>query len=219
MYLESMEIRKKYIYDLPTRILHAGIGGASLLLFISAQLAKFFYENGEIRHLFWITHIFIGYLLFAFFALRVVWFFKGPKYSRLSNLIKIREWKKIITDIFIAKKVKPIKWDWGHHPRASIAYLALYFTIAFLIFSGLFLSRIQFDMGPMARKYYDEVILLDTFLESHSIASWFIILFTITHIAALYWHQIKDKVPIFTSMRTGYQYKHTQHGDLENEND
>lgn len=210
-----MDIRKKYVYDFLTRISHAGIGGASLLLFFSAQLANFYYENGDIKHLLWMVHIYLGYLLTLFFALRVIWFFKGPKYSRLSNLIKFKEWK----EIFLSKKFKNIKWNWGHHPTASIAYLGIYLVIGFLIFSGLFLSRIQFDMGPIASKYYDEVRLLTNFLETHQAASLLIIIFTIIHLTTLFWHQHKDKVPIFTSMKSGYQYKRKKTGDLENESD
>lgn len=214
-----MNIRKKYVYDLLTRISHAGIGGASLLLFLSAQLANYFYENGKTSHFIWMLHIYLGYLLVFFFTMRIIWFFKGPKYSRLSNLIKIKEWKEIL----LAKKFQRIKWNWGHHPSASIAYLLLYLVLLFLIFSGLFLSRIQFDMGPLPAKYYDEVELLTTFLQSHETASWLIIIFTIVHLAGLFWHQLKDKVPVFESMRTGYQYKRSESetlpGELEDECD
>jgi Ni/Fe-hydrogenase 1 B-type cytochrome subunit len=207
-----MDIRKKYVYDLITRITHAGIGFSILLLLATSQLARFFYENGQLRHLFWVIHIYSGYLLIGFFLMRIVWFFKGPKYSRLSNFIKIKEWKQI----FISKK---IKWGWGHHPMAALAYLLLYATIAFLIYSGLFLARIQFDQGPISEKYFDEMNLLKNFLENHNTASWLVIIFTITHLGALIFHQIKDRVPIFKSMRTGYQYKRKSFGDLENERD
>lgn len=197
-------MRKKYIYDLVTRISHAGIGATILLLLASSQLAQYFYEDGHLRHFFWVIHIYSGYLLIGFFLMRIVWFFKGPKYSRLSNFIKFRT---------------NMKWGWGHHPMAAPAYLLLYATIAFLIYSGLFLARIQFDLGPISEKYYDEMNLLNNFLHNHNTASWLVIIFTITHLGALTFHQIKDRVPIFKSMRTGYQYKRKSSGVLENESD
>lgn len=207
-----MNIRKKYIYDLLTRILHAGIAGSCLLLFLTAKLARFFYENGNIRHLFWMIHIYIGYLLIGLISVRLVWFFTGPKYARLSNLIKIKEWKEILV-------TKKMKWGWGHHPTASIAYIFIYLVIGFLIYSGIFLARIQFDMGPIASQYYDQVMLLDDFLEGHETASLLVIAFSIVHVLALFWHQINDQVPIFKSMRTGFQYKRFKEGELDENED
>lgn len=212
-----MSAQKKYIYDRITRITHAGIGGASLLLFISAKLANFFYENGAVRYSLWIVHIYLGYLLLGFLALRFFWFFKGPKYSKLSSFIKINEWKIICFNIYRSKKLHPIKWNWGHHPLASIAYLMVYLATLTLVFTGLFLARIEFDRGPLAEKYFDEMSLFDYFMIPHNAASLFIIAFTLIHLSALFWHQMRDKVPIFKSMKTGYQYKHLPTGDLENE--
>jgi Ni,Fe-hydrogenase I cytochrome b subunit len=207
-----MDIRKKYVYDFITRISHAGIGISILLLLVSSELAKFFYENGQLRHLFWIIHIYTGYLLTSFLCLRILWFFKGPQYSRLSNFVKVQEWKKIINN-------KKMTWGWGHHPLAALAYLLLYGVVIFLIYTGFFLARIQFDQGLISEKYYDEINLLQNFLENHYTASWVVIIFTIIHIVALSWHQIKDNVPILQSMKDGYQYKRISSGDLENEND
>ncbi|MFA6238000.1 MAG: cytochrome b/b6 domain-containing protein [Bacteriovorax sp.] len=210
-----MEIQKKYIYDLLTRISHAGIGGISLLLFLSAQLANLFFESGNIRHFIWLVHIYLGYLLVSFFVTRIIWLFKGPKYSRLSNLIQIKEWKNIL----LSKGKGAVKWGWGHHPLASLAYLGLYLIIAVLIFSGFILARIQFDLGPVPEKYYDDVRFLSSYKDGHYIASVGLLFFTVVHIWALFHHQKKDKVPAFESMKTGYQYKLSTPGDLENEND
>lgn len=205
-----MDIQKKYVYDLITRICHAGIGATSILLWASAKFAGLFYENGQWRHLFWIIHIYCGYSLIAFISVRVIWFFNGPKYSRLSNFIELKKWKTIL-------QTKKINWGWGHHPLAALAYLGLYAVILFLIYTGLFLARIQFDYGPVSEKYFDEMNLLKNFLENHNMASWFVFIFTIVHLTALTWHQIKGRVPVFISMKTGHQYKRKSTGSIQDE--
>lgn len=70
-------------------------------------------------------------------------------------------------------------------------------------------------MGPIASKYFDEMMLLKDLLEGHEISSFLVIAFSVVHVLALFWHQINDQVPIFRSMRTGYQYKHFKEGESD----
>jgi cytochrome b len=205
-----MEVQKKYIYDLITRITHAGIGISAFALFITAKLAQYFFESGQLSHLYWQIHIYFGYALFIFLTMRFVWFFKGSKYSRISNFINIAEWKKII-------RTRTIKWEWGHHPLAAVAYLMVYLALSLLIYSGLFLARIQFDQGPIEERFYDDLENLKFYLTDHNVLAWFIFIFTFIHLSALLLHRLKDKVPIFSSMLTGYQYKKKSKGENKNE--
>ncbi|MBP9682354.1 MAG: cytochrome b/b6 domain-containing protein [Bacteriovorax sp.] len=212
-----MGTHKKYIYDFLTRFTHAGIAGCSLLLYLTANLAHLFYESGSLSYSFWMAHVILGHLLIFFLAIRIFWFFKGPRYSRLSNLIKIKEWKQIFLNCFQVNKNFKIKWPWGHHPLASVAYLLVFVALIILTITGLFLTRIQFDLGIIAESYYDDMTILDSFKDPHQLASLFIINFSLVHILMLLWHQRKDKLPILQSMVTGYQYKKPQSGESEDE--
>jgi cytochrome b len=193
-------IEKKYIYDLTTRLLHASIGISTLILFFTAKLSKFYYENGSIRHIFWQIHIVTGYALIGFILIRFIYFIIGPKYSKISELFKWKEWGEIIFK-------QRITWGWGHHPLGALAYLLIYAVIILLIYSGLYLAKIQFDQGPMDNRLYDEVLLLTKFLDLHEVGSSIFILFTIGHVLSLFWHQTTDGVPILQSMFNGFQYK------------
>lgn len=209
-------IKQKYVYDLLTRFLHAGIGSSALLLFLTAKLAGIFYENSSVRHNLWMLHIFLGFLLTGLIFMRVIWFFIGPKYARITNLIQLQNWKEIV-------ETRKVKWKWGHHPFAALAYLGVYATFLYLIYSGQFLSRIQFDVGPISPQHFDDMNLFIAFLENHEIASCLIIIFMIVHMIALFWHQQNDGVSVFSSMKDGFQHKYinedaNEYGD-PNEND
>jgi len=201
-------LQKKYVYDLLTRILHAGIGGSLLLLLITAKLAKVFYENSSVRHNLWMLHIYLGFILTSFLILRFVWFFFGPQYARISNFIQLSNWKEIV-------RTRKVKWEWGHHPFAGIAYLGVYGIIIFIIYTGHFLSRIQHDVGPISPKYFDDMNLFVNFIEGHELASLLIIVFTLIHLIALLWHQQNDGVSIISSMVDGYQHKQTDINEKE----
>jgi cytochrome b len=203
-----INIEKKYIYDLTTRLLHASIGISTLILFLTAKLSKYYYEDGPLRHIFWQIHIVTGYTLICFIFIRFIYFFIGPKYSKLAEFFKWKEWR----DIIFKQK---ITWGWGHHPLGALAYLLIYAVIVQLIYSGLYLARIQFDQGPIANKLYDEVFLLTKFLELHELGSSVFILFTIGHVFSLFWHQTNDGVPILQSMFNGFQYKKSKNNIKE----
>lgn len=214
-----MKTQKKYVYDLITRITHAGIGLSTLLLFGTAQMAKIFYENGQVTEILWSIHIYLGYVLSAFLMLRFIWFFKGPHYSRLTHFFKLRECFEHVKMMIRTKKIKSIPWGWGHHPLAAFVYFLVYIKLTLLVITGLFLARIEMDFGPLPEKFFDDMKLYDFFIFPHDAASLFIIIFTGIHLVSLYYHQIKDKVPVFISMWTGYQYKQAPDGENTNECD
>ena len=49
--------------------------------------------------------------------------------------------------------------------------------------------------------------LEDVFEEPHEIIYYLLMGFVVVHIAALIWHEVKDKTPLAQSMVTGYQYE------------
>jgi cytochrome b len=193
-------IEKRYIYDKFTRILHWSIALSILTLFLSAKVAAIFYEESVIRHYAWQIHIFSGYAFSLLLIMRIGGLFFGGKYAKIQSFINLEKWKLIL-------KNKKMIWGWGHHPVAAILYLGVYGLMGFLVYSGLFLARIQFDLGPISEKYFDDMILLKNYLERHELASNLILLFVFGHLLALLWHQVRDGVPIISSMLDGYQHK------------
>jgi Ni/Fe-hydrogenase 1 B-type cytochrome subunit len=198
-----MELIRKKIYDPILRVIHLGVSLFCILLLISAYMAKYYYEEGAIRKAFWVVHVYAGFALISFLILRIIWGFLGTKYSRWSELIKLVEWSEAIR----AKTTSVLKWNWGHHPLGAIAYIFFYMMLTFSSLSGIFLAAIEHNLGPLAKKYYDQLLFKEDLLLIHEIASYFIIIYIFSHLFALYWHEINDKIPITQSMFSGYQYR------------
>jgi cytochrome b len=194
-------IIKKYIYDKTTRILHASIGISVVLLFVSAKIAKIFFEYNSLRIFLWNLHLTLGYLLGFLFLYRFVWFFLGNDYAKVKNFLHFEE-------IFKAfKNRQKIEWKFGHHPLAGMVYLAFYLLLISIVVSGLYLARIEHDLGPIAEKYFDDMNAYAQIISIHEVISNLILGFFILHIIALFKHQMNDGVPVITSMKDGYQYK------------
>jgi cytochrome b len=52
--------------------------------------------------------------------------------------------------------------------------------------------------------------LKHTFKEPHEFIYNLLIVFVVVHIAALIWHEIKDRIPLAQAMVSGYQYQLNQ---------
>jgi cytochrome b len=207
-----MKIEKKYVYDLFLRVLHLVIAASTLVLLLSAKFAEINEGEGYLRKAFWVIHIFAGYSLSIAFILRIIWGFVGPAHARFSSFFHVKEWRKLLE----TKNIKDIVWNWGHHPLASIAYLAFYLSVLILSISGILLSAIEHDRGPLAKWLYDELAYKHTIAEIHEAFTWIIIIFIISHIFALFYHENEDGVPVVQSMFSGFQFKKSK---KENENE
>jgi cytochrome b len=197
-----MKYERKIIYDIILRLTHWTLAFSCLVLMFSAWTAEIFFEEGLYRKSLWIVHIFAGYGLAASLFVRIIWGFVGPQHARWSELFKIKEWLLVLK----TKKLNA-KWDWGHHPYASIAYLSFYGVILVLSVTGIFLAAIEHNQGPLAERFFDELGLKHDFSEVHEFFAWFVVFFVVTHLVGLIWHERKDKIPVAQSMISGYQYK------------
>ena len=206
-----MKYERKNIYDIILRLSHAVMALSCLVLMLSAWGANMLFEEGLYRKSLWIVHIFAGYGLIGSFSIRFIWGFVGPKHARWTELFKFREWLGVIKN-----KTLNIKWDWGHHPFASLAYLSFYGGVLVLSVTGIVLAAIEHNQGPLAEKLFDELSLKHDFAEVHELFAWFIVFFTVTHLVALVWHERKDKIPVAQSMISGYQYKEVQDENQQN---
>ena len=209
-----MKVERKKIYDPLLRLVHFGIALSCLILILSAYTAEFYYEEGLLRKSFWVVHIYSGFALIFFFVLRILWGFIGPKYARWKELWKWQEWRTAIQTRNIH-----FKWNWGHHPLASLSYLLFYFVLSFLSATGIVLAAIEHNLGPLASTFYDQLLYKKDLLEFHETLSYFVMLFICSHLFALYWHEKYDQIPVAQSMFSGYQYKKTNEENNENENE
>jgi Ni,Fe-hydrogenase I cytochrome b subunit len=198
--LEKLEKRK--IYDPLLRLCHIGIALTCLTLIASAYSAEFFYEDGALRKVFWLIHIYSGFTLIPFLMVRLLWGIIGPEYARWGNLWKWNEWL-----LALKQRRTEFEWGWGHHPLASLGYFGFYLVLVIMSLTGLVLSAIEHDLGPLASRFYDELYFKKDLLEFHEALSLLIILFIFSHLYALLWHQRNEKFPVIQSMFSGNQYR------------
>ena len=207
-----MELERKYIYDPLLRLNHAIIAITCLILLTTAYAADFFYETGLIKKSFWIVHVYAGFTLSIAIILRIFWGIIGPYHARWLRFFHLETWKK-----WLAKKRINFEWDYGHHPLASIAYLAFYVVLVTLSVTGIFLAAIEHNLGPLAESWYDNLTYKHDLKEIHEALSVFVIVFIFVHILALYLHEKIEQLPIVQSMFSGYQYKHKNKKEQSNE--
>lgn len=198
-----MKVEKKYIYQLRIRLLHAILSFCILSLIATAKLAGFYFESGRVACFFWDVHLIFGYLFSFALIIRLSLFFSQDPYSNWRSFIHPDEWRSF----FIQKSFREIKWKWGHHPLASLAYIAVYAGMFISMISGLALARIEFDRGPIWESLFDELKYVVEITYLHELISDFLILFIVLHLGSLLVHTLKDGVPIFQSMKNGYQYR------------
>ena len=63
------------------------------------------------------------------------------------------------------------------------------------------------DRGPLANWLYDELAFKHSFQEVHETFGWFVVIFIVLHLFALFYHEHEDGVPTVQSMFSGFQYK------------
>jgi cytochrome b561 len=196
--MEQALIIKRKIYDPLQRTLHWCIALCVLMLLITGFSSNLF-EPGEARNQLWHFHIKTGYVLITAVLLRFIWSLIGPKFAHFRDLLKFFNQNK---------KVKNHRFtQFGHDDKAALAYLCLYSSLIVMIVTGLVLGGIEHNTGPFASSTFDRLYLLSYFKGPHELLSFIIIIFTFSHLGALFWHQYQLKLPMWYSMFDGIQYR------------
>lgn len=199
--METITYRRHKVYDPALRIIHFWNGLAILFLMATIWLSSLF-EKGVGEQTLWQLHIYIGYALVLGIVARLVWGVVGPRTARFSNMWHPAAWWDAIRHFDF--QAKP---HFGHHTLASGVYLLVYLLLIIMAITGLGLAAVEHSMGPFNAWFGDMAWLEDMFEEPHEIIYYFLMGFVVVHIAALIWHEHKDKAPLAQAMVTGYKYE------------
>lgn len=199
--METITYRRQKVYDPVLRLLHLWNGLAILFLMTTIWLSELF-EKGVGEDTLWQLHIYLGYALAVGFVARLIWGFVGPQHARFSDMWHPAAWWSAVRHFDF--KAKP---RFGHNTLASGAYLLVYSLLTVMIATGLGLAAVEHSTGPLNGWIGDMAWLKDTFEEPHEFIYSLLMGFVAIHIAALIWHEHKDKAPLAQSMVTGYQYE------------
>jgi cytochrome b len=199
--METLSYRRHKVYDPVLRFIHLWNGLAILFLMTTIWLSELF-EKGVGEDTLWQLHIYLGYALVVGIVARLVWGFVGPHHARFSDM-----WHPVVWWNAIRHRDFQAKPRFGHNTLASGAYILVYGLLAVMAVTGLGLAAIEHSMGPFNAWFGDVAWLKDVFEEPHEIIYYFLMGFVVVHIAALIWHESKDKTPLAQSMVSGYQYE------------
>lgn len=198
---QTLTYRRQKVYDPILRIIHACNGLAILFLMATVWLSELF-ERGVGEDTLWTIHIYLGYVLVIGIVARLLWGIVGPAHARFSDLWHPAAWWNAVRN-FNFKSSHRI----GHDSLASGVYLLVYVLLAVMAVTGLSLAAIEHSMGPLDAWIGDMPWLKHTFEEPHEFIYNLLIGFVVVHIAALIWHELKDRIPLAQAMVSGYQYQ------------
>ena len=199
--MEKITYRRQKVYDPALRLIHLWNGLAILFLMVTIWISDLF-DKGVGEDTLWQIHIFIGYALVVGIVARLAWGLVGPRHARYSDMWHPAAWWNAVHHFNLTTKPR-----FGHNTLASAVYLLVYLLLIAMAVSGLGLAAIEHSMGPFNSWFGDMTWLEDLFEEPHEIIYYLLMGFVVIHIAALIWHEYKDKTPVAQAMVTGYQYE------------
>lgn len=199
--METLTYRRQKVYDPVLRLIHLWNGLAILFLIFTVWLSELF-DKGASEDALWQMHIYIGYALVVGIMARLTWGLVGPSHARFSDMWHPTAWWRAIRHFNFQAKPR-----FGHNTLASAAYLLVYAMLITMALTGLGLAAIEHSAGPFVTWLGDMPWLKGLFEEPHELIYSLLMGFVVIHLAALIWHEHKDKTPLAQSMVTGYQYE------------
>jgi cytochrome b len=199
--METLLYRRQKVYDPALRLIHLWNGLAILFLMTTIWLSDLF-EKGIGEKTLWQLHIYIGYALVVGVVARLAWGLVGPRHARFSDMWHPVAWWNAVRNFNLQAKPR-----FGHHILASGAYLLVYLLLIAMAITGFGLAAVEHSMGPFNTWFSDMPWIKEVFEEPHEFIYYLLMGFVVIHIAALIWHEQKDKTPLAQSMVTGYQYE------------
>jgi len=199
--METITYRRQKVYDPVLRFIHLWNGLSILFLMATIWLSELF-EKGVGEKTLWQLHIYIGYALVVGIVARLAWGIVGPRHARFSDMWHPTAWWDAVRSFNLQAKPR-----FGHNTLASGAYLLVYLLLIAMAVTGLGLAAIEQSMGPFNAWFGDMAWLEDVYEEPHELIYYLLMGFVALHIAALIWHEHKDKTPLAQGMVTGYQYE------------
>lgn len=202
--MQTLTYRRQQVYDPILRIIHAWNGLSILFLMTTVWLSELF-ERGVGEDTLWQIHIYLGYALVSGLAARLIWGLVGPAHARFSDMWHPAAWWNAVRRFQFRSPHR-----FGHDRLAGGAYLLVYVLLFAMAGTGLSLAAIEHGMGPLDAWIGDMPWLKHTFEEPHELIYNLLAVFVVVHVAALIWHEIKDRIPLAQAMVSGYQYQLNQ---------
>lgn len=199
--MANADLKSARVYDPVLRLLH-WVNACLIVLLLVSGLVPLYLETGETSAWLHGWHGLFGSALVSALLARLAWGLSGPMHARFTDMWQPGAWRKAIA----SRRLFEAPVSFGHHPVASLAYLALYGLLAGLALSGLMLLAIKQGLGPLSQWLAWHAAWLEPLAPLHEIAAWSVLGFVTLHLAALVLHPLLHKVPVAQAMISGIQY-------------
>ena len=217
-----------YVYEAPVRLWHWVNAFAILVLGITGYFigspppsvpgeASDSFLFGYIRF----AHFAAGYVLTAFFLLRIYWIFVGNHHARQIFYLpfwSVRFWKEVWHEMKWYALLAPAPKKYvGHNPLAqTIMFLFFTVPVIFMIVTGFALYAEGAGIDSWQYALFGWVFAIFTNSQDvhtwHHLGLWVIVTFVITHIYAAIREDIMSRQSIISSMISG-EREFRDHGE------
>jgi Ni/Fe-hydrogenase 1 B-type cytochrome subunit len=224
MSTQSSKLFPVYVWEVPVRIWHWVMAVCMVVLAGTGYLigtplgsmggeASEHFLFGYIRF----AHFAAAYLFAVFFALRVVWAFRGNRFAREMFLVPLKlfslEWWGGLIDqtryyLFLKREARP--WQ-GHNPLAMAAMFFMYtLGTVFMILTGFAMYGEGLGMESWAFKLFSSWVLpLLGYSQNvhtlHHLGMWYLIMFTLAHLYMVVREDIFSAETVISTMVNGWR--------------
>ncbi len=222
--MDPVTIRRVYVWELPVRVYHWLNALCVVALVVTGFMigrpvslprtgeASFSYFFGWVRF----VHFVAAFVFFFNFVARIYWGFVGNRYARWDNFLPLtpKLAKRQVTEALQVVKVDVLQSN--GRPLESIGHNALAGWTYFLSFLAfLFQSVTGFGMyAAMSKAWLPHLVAWIVPLmggdfavrQWHHAMMWFFVIFAITHVYLVFYHDYVEGRGILSSMAGGWKF-------------
>jgi Ni/Fe-hydrogenase 1 B-type cytochrome subunit len=219
--ITARDYQRVYVWEFPVRLYHwvnaivvltliaTGfiIGSPTTIRYADEAYQQYWF--GTLRFI----HFLAGFIFFFNFLVRIYWGFVGNRYSRWDNFIPYRKenWREMI-DVL---KVDIVQATWkerisiGHNAVAGLIYFVSFLVFLFQAFSGFALySSMSSSFLPRLFAWMIPLMGGDFAVRQwHHMGMWFFIVFVITHVYLVFYHDYVEGRGTTSSMVGGWKFE------------
>lgn len=193
MTIETEDVRRERIWDLPTRLFHWALVISVTSGWLLGEFMSFNYAD---------LHVKFGYVTGGLVVFRLIWGVVGPPPARLARLVPgLGEIRAYLAHLFSRE---PSHWP-GHNPLGALSVLAMLIALIVQVSTGLFsYSDSYFTGGPLA-----EAVSSATQNQMNAVHHIFhdvVLILVALHVAAISFYAVWKRENLVGPMITGWKF-------------
>lgn len=146
-------------------------------------------------------HFWLGYLILALLAFRLVWGFVGPQSARFSHFFRGPGATWAYARRFLSRE--PSYWP-GHNPMGALSVLAMIGVLGAQALSGLFVDPDDYiNVGPLADKV--DGATRKALLSWHHLGGTLVLILVLLHVGIILFYRFWKHEDLVRPMITGWK--------------